>query len=160
MSFIEEIKERAKKDLKTIILPEAEDRRVLEAANKVMKNGFANVILIGNKKKIEDNAMQYKISLKDITILDIESSEKKIQYAENLYELRKNKGMTLEEANKLIQDPIYYGMMMLKSKEADGLVSGAIHSTADTLRPALQILKTKPRNKISVGIFCNVCSKL
>ena len=153
MTFIESIKKRAAKDKKTIILPEAEDKRVLEAASKVVKQGFANIILLGEKTQIEKDAEKYKIDLNGVRIINISSSEKNEEYANALYELRKNKGMTIEEARNLIKEPIYYGMMMLKNKEADGLVSGAAHSTSNTLRPALQILKTKPGTKLVSAFF-------
>ena len=153
MSFIEQIKQRAKQDIKTIILPEAEDRRVLEAASKVIAQGFANIVLIGDKEQIEADSKEYNVDLSNVSIIDLKSSEKKHEYSEKLYEIRKAKGMTLEEAQKLIEEPIYFGMMMLKSGEADGLVSGACHSTANTLRPALQILKTAPGTKLVSAFF-------
>ena len=153
MSFIEEIKVRASKDIKTIILPEAEDRRVLEAAAKVTKEKFAKIILIGNENKIKESAKEYGLDLTSVQIVNPEESDKKELYAERLYELRKNKGMTLEEAKKVVLDPTHFGMMMLKSEDADGLVSGAAHSTSDTLRPALQILKTAPGTKLVSAFF-------
>lgn len=153
MKFIEQIKQRAKKDIKTIILPEAEDKRVLEAASKVAKEGFANIILLGNKEQIEKDSSKYNLDLSKIEIIDVNSSDKKQDYANKLYELRKAKGLTLDEAEKLIEEPIYFGMMMLKNNEADGLVSGAAHSTANTLRPALQILKTAPNTKLVSAFF-------
>ena len=153
MSFIEQIKQRAKQDIKTIILPEAEDRRVLEAASKVIAQGFANIVLIGDKEQIEADSKEYNVDLSNVSIIDLKSSEKKQEYSEKLYELRKAKGLTLEEAQKLIEEPIYFGMMMLKNGEADGLVSGACHSTANTLRPALQILKTAPGTKLVSAFF-------
>ena len=153
MSFIEEIKVRASKDIKTIILPEAEDRRVLEAAAKVTKEKFAKIILIGNENKIKESAKEYGLDLTSVQIINPEESDKKELYAERLYELRKNKGMTLEEAKKVVLDPTHFGMMMLKSEDADGLVSGAAHSTSDTLRPALQILKTAPGTKLVSAFF-------
>ena len=153
MKFIEQIKQRAKKDIKTIILPEAEDKRVLEAASKVAKEGFANIILLGNKEQIEKDSSKYNLDLSKIEIIDVNSSDKKQDYANKLYELRKAKGLTLDEAEKLIEEPIYFGMMMLKNNEADGLVSGAVHSTANTLRPALQILKTAPNTKLVSAFF-------
>ena len=153
MSFIEQIKEKAKKDIKTIILPEAEDKRILEAASIASNQRFANIILLGNKEEIEKDSKQYDLDLSNVTILDIEQSDKKEEYAEKLFELRQAKGMTLEEANKLIKEPIYFGMMMVKCGDADGLVSGAAHSTADTLRPALQILKTAPGTKLVSSFF-------
>ncbi len=155
MSFIEEVKKRASSNIKTIILPEGEDKRVLEAASLVMKQGFAKIVLIGNRKQIEKDSEKYNIDLNGVRIVDIETSEKCEEYANNLFELRKNKGLTIEEAKNLVKEPIYYGMMMLKDKneEADGLVSGAAHSTANTLRPALQILKTKPGTKLVSAFF-------
>ena len=153
MSFIESIKQRAKQDIKTIILPEAEDRRVLEAASKVIAQGFAKVVLLGNKAQIENDSKENNIDLTGVEIVDIPSSSKKQEYAQKLFELRQAKGMTLEEASKLIEEPIYYGMMMLKLGEADGLVSGAAHSTSNTLRPALQILKTAPNTKLVSAFF-------
>lgn len=153
MSFIENIKQRAKQNIKTIILPEAEDKRILEAASKIIEQGFAKVILIGNKEQIEKDSNEYSINLSGVEIIDLKTSNKKEEYAQKLYELRQAKGMTKEEATKLMEDPIYYGMMMLKSGEADGLVSGACHSTANTLRPALQILKTAPNTKLVSAFF-------
>ena len=153
MNFIENIKLRAKQDIKTIVLPEASDIRTLKAADIVLKNGFAQIVLIGNKEKILELAQKENLNIDEVKIEEPENSEKTNVYAEKLYELRKHKGMTLEEAKKLILDPVYYGMMMVKLNEADGLVSGAIHSTADTLRPALQILKTAPGTKLVSAFF-------
>ena len=153
MSFIESIKQRAMQNIKTIILPEAEDKRVLEAASKVIAQGFAKVILIGNKEQVEKDSKENNIDLSGVEIIDIKSSTKKQEYAQKLFELRQAKGMTEEEASKLIEEPIYFGMMMLKNGEADGLVSGAAHSTSNTLRPALQILKTAPNTKLVSAFF-------
>ena len=155
MTFIEEIKQRAKKDIKTIILPESEDKRVLEAAGKVNKEGFAKIILLGDENKIKEECKNYKINLDGVDIINPLTSEKKEEYKYKLYELRKNKGITLEKAEELLKEPIYFGMMMLKDEnsKADGLVSGAAHSTANTLRPALQILKTKPGTKLVSAFF-------
>ena len=153
MSFIENIKERAKKDIKTIILPEGEDKRVLEAASMVTKEGYAKIVLVGNKEQIEKDSKEYNLNLDGVTIIDVETSSEKQEYAEKLYELRKEKGMTKEEAESLIKEPIYYGTMMLKLGKADGLVSGAAHSTSNTLRPALQILKTAPGTKLVSAFF-------
>ena len=160
MNFIETIKEKAKKDLKTIVLPEAEDIRTLKAVEIINKERFAKTILIGKpdevKKMIEENG----IDIGDTLIINPETSKKKEEFANTLFELRKEKGMTKEEAEKLVLNSIYYGVMMVKLNLADGLVSGACHSTADTLRPALQIIKTKPRNKTCICICSNGCSKL
>ena len=155
MSFIEEIKTRAKKDIKTIILPESEDRRVLEAASKVATQGFARIILLGNEEKIKQDAKLYNLDLNNVKIVNPLTLEKREQYVQQLFELRKNKGLTIEQAEELLKQPIYFGMMMLKDEncEADGLVSGAAHSTSDTLRPALQILKTAPNTKLVSAFF-------
>ena len=158
MQFIEEIKQRAKKEIKTIVLPEAEDIRVLKATDKIIKEGYAKVILIGNEEQIRKDAKENNLEIKDATIVNPLKSEKLEEYTNMLYELRKEKGMTIEEATKLTKDPVYFGMLMVKddNSNADGLVSGAIHSTADTLRPALQILKTAPGTKLVSAFFVMV----
>ena len=148
MNFIDGIKEKARKNIKTIVLPEATDVRVLKAAEIINKEKFAKVVLIGNEEVVETIANEKEINLRDTLIINPQNSEKKEQYANTLYELRKAKGMTKEQAEELIVNPVYYGMMMVKLEEADGLVSGAAHSTADTLRPALQIIKTAPDTKL------------
>lgn len=148
MSFIDEIKEQAKTAIKTIVLPEATDMRTLEATDKIIKEGFAKIILIGNKEEITKIANENQLDISNAIIEEPLTSEKYEEYSEYLYDLRKAKGMTLEQAKELLKDPVYFGMIMVKKDEADGLVSGAAHSTADTLRPALQILKTKPGTKI------------
>ena len=153
MDFIESIKQRAKKEIKTIVLPEAEDIRTLEAAQVVLKESFAKVILIGDTKKTLDLASENNLDINGAKIINPCESEKYDEYVNLLVELRKNKGMTYEEAKKLVLDPVYYGMLMVKKGEADGLVSGAIHSTADTLRPALQILRTKEGTKLVSAFF-------
>ena len=156
MSFIEQIKERAKTEIKTIVLPEATDQRILEAAQIVKNDGYAKVILIGNEDEVKKIANDKKIDIEGIKIVDPSKSEKKEEYANKLYELRKTKGMTEEQAQKLILEPVYFGMMMVKLNDADGLVSGAAHSTSDTLRPALQILKTAPGTKLVSAFFVMV----
>ena len=158
MSFIEEIKQRAKKDLKTIVLPEAEDIRVLKATEQILKEQYANIILVGNKENIEKKAEENNLEISDAKIVDPNNSEKYDKYVNLLYELRKHKGMTIEQAEGLVKDPVYFGMLMVKDEEekADGLVSGAIHSTSDTLRPALQILKTAPNTKLVSAFFVMV----
>lgn len=158
MSFIQEMKNKAKKDIKTIVLPETEDIRTLEAADIVLKEAYANVILIGNEAKILEASKSKRLDLTNAIIIDPKTAKEYEEYASKLYELRKEKGLTLEKARELVLDPVYFGMMMVKMNHADGLVSGACHSTSDTLRPALQILKTAPRNKTSFCFFCYVCS--
>ena len=153
MNFIEEIKEKARKDLKSIVLPETEDLRVLQAAEKILKEGFSNVILIGNAENIKKLAENNSLNIEGASIVEPAKSEKYEEYVNKFYELRKNKGITLEQAKEMILDNVYFGMMMVKNEDADGLVSGAAHSTADTLRPALQILKTAPGTKLVSSFF-------
>lgn len=156
MSFIDQIKQRAKQEIKTIVLPEATDVRILEAAQMVKNEGYAKVILVGEEEKVRQIAKENGIDIGDTKIIDPAKSEKLEEYANLLYELRKAKGMTEEQAHQLVLDPVYYGMIMVKQSEADGLVSGAAHSTADTLRPALQILKTAPGTKLVSAFFVMV----
>lgn len=155
MGFIDVIKERAKKNVKTIVLPESSDRRTLEAAHTVIAEGFANIVLVGSKEEIEKNSQG--LDLSKATIIDPIKTDKLEAYIDQFVELRKNKGMTPEKARELLTtDYPYFGMMMVKAGDADGLVSGAIHSTADTLRPALQILKTAPGTKLVSAFFLMV----
>lgn len=158
MNFIETIKQRAKKDIKTIILPEAEDIRTLRATEIVLKEKYANITLIGNTKEIQQKAKEENINIEGAEIIEPQTSSNYEKYVNLLYELRKNKGMTIEQAKEKVLDPVYFGMLMVKDEEtkADGLVSGAIHSTADTLRPALQILKTAPNTKLVSAFFVMV----
>lgn len=158
MNFIENIKERAKKEIKTIVLPEAEDIRTLKATEKAIKEKYANIILIGNKEEILKKAEENNIDIKGAQIVEPKRDKNYEKYCNMLYELRKAKGMTIEQAKELVLDPVYFGMLMVKDEEtkADGLVSGAIHSTADTLRPALQILKTAPNTKLVSAFFIMV----
>ena len=155
MSFIEEIKQRAKKNIKTIVLPEAEDLRTLKATEQVLKEGYAKIILVGNKKVIKEKAEENKINIEGANIVDPDEFEKHDEYVNMLYELRKHKGMTIEQAEELVKDPTHLGMLMVKDDNynADGLVSGAVHSTSDTLRPALQILRTAPNTKLVSAFF-------
>ena len=156
MSFIDNIKERAKQDIKTIVLPESDDIRVLEATSKILKEGFADIILIGNKDEIKKQAVENKINITGAKIIDPNISDKFSKYANDFYELRKEKGMTLDKAKEMMKNNVYFGMMMVKEGDSDGLVSGACHSTADTLRPALQILKTAPGTKLVSAFFLMV----
>lgn len=152
MGFIDEIKARAKADKKTIVLPETEDERTYKAAEAVLRDGTANLILVGKKEEIEKNKKNYDIS--GAVIVDPATSEKTESYIAKLVELRQKKGMTEEKARELLlSNYLYYGVMMVKMKDADGMVSGACHSTADTLRPCLQILKTKPGTKLVSAFF-------
>ena len=156
MSFIENIKERAKQDIKTIVLPESDDIRIIEAASKVLKEGYADIILVGNKDKINKLANTNNIDITGAKIIDPNNSDKFSKYSNDFYELRKEKGMTLDKAKEMMKDNVYFGMMMVKEGDSDGLVSGACHSTSDTLRPALQILKTAPGTKLVSAFFLMV----
>ncbi len=156
MSFINDIKQRAKQDIKTIILPESNDLRVIKATEQVLKEGYSDIILIGNKEEIKKLAQENNIDISKAKIVDPLKSDKFSEYAEKFYELRKAKGMTLDKAKEIMKDNVYFGMMMVKQGDGDGLVSGACHSTADTLRPALQILKTAPGTKLVSAFFLMV----
>ena len=156
MSFIDSIKIRAKKDIKTIVLPEGNDIRTIEAVEKVRKEQFADVIVLGNKDEILNMANEHNINIDGVKIINPVEDARFEKFANEFYELRKAKGMTLEKAEEILKDETYFGMMMVKLGYADGLVSGACHSTANTLRPALQILKTAPGTKL-VSFFIYVC---
>ncbi|MDO4264956.1 MAG: phosphate acetyltransferase [Eubacteriales bacterium] len=151
-SFIEKIKERARADKKTIVLPESMDRRTWEAAEKVLKEGIANLIIIGTPEDIGNHADGLDVS--GATVINPQTYEKTEDYINLLYEIRKAKGMTLEDARKIVlSDYTYYGCLMIKNGDADGMVSGACHSTANTLRPCLQVIKTKPGTKLVSAFF-------
>ena len=156
MSFIDNIKQRAKQDIKTIVLPETDDIRVLKAASIVLEEGYSDIILVGNKDEILKLADANGLNLEQAKIVDPEHSDKFSAYANAFYELRKTKGMTLDKAKEMMKNYVYFGMMMVKEGDADGLVSGACHSTSDTLRPALQILKTAPDTKLVSAFFLMV----
>ncbi|HBC84216.1 MAG TPA: phosphate acetyltransferase [Clostridiales bacterium] len=153
MSFIETIKQRAKQDIKTIVLPEGNDTRTIEAAKIALEEGYAKIILIGKQEEITKIANEHNFDISKAQIINPVDSENYEEFVQAFYELRKNKGMTIEKAKELIKDETYFGMMMVKQGLADGLVSGAVHSTADTLRPALQILKTAPGTKLVSAFF-------
>ena len=154
MGFIDVIKERAKSSIKTIVLPETEDMRTLEAADKILKEGIAKLVLVGNEEAVKKSAAEGGFDISGAQIVDPATSEKTQGYIDKLVELRQKKGMTPEQAKEiLLNQYLYYGVMMVKMGDADGMVSGACHSTADTLRPCLQILKTKPGTKLVSAFF-------
>ena len=154
MSFIEKIKLRAKQDVKTIVMPESNDRRVLIAASKILAEGIANIIMVGKEEKIMDGAKWLELDLSKLKVVDPDTSENFDLYAETLYELRKAKGMTLEAAQERLRtDYLMWGVMMVKLNHADGMVAGACHATADVLRPSLQVLKTAPGVDLVSGFF-------
>ena len=155
MGFIDTIKARAKADKKTIVLPESEDRRTYEAAAQILKEDLANLIIIGSEEAVKKGSEGLDVS--KANIVDPEKNEKTQAYVDKLVELRAKKGMTPEKAREtILNDYTYYGVMMVKMGDADGLVSGACHSTANTLRPCLQILKTKPGTKLVSAFFLMV----
>lgn len=154
MEFIEGLKNRAKQNIKRIVLPEGEEERNLKAADQVLAEGFADVILLGNPAVIADNAAKWGLqNIGKATVVDPRNHAKKDEYISLLVELRKSKGMRPEKASQLVEDPLYLGCLMIKAGDADGEVSGAIHATGDVLRPAFQIIKTKPGISVVSGAF-------
>jgi phosphate acetyltransferase len=151
MGFIDMIISRAKSDIKTIVLPESYDPRTIEACAKLLAGGITRVVMIGDQEKIQAVAPEWDIS--GARFVDPEHSTQFDDYAITLYEMRKNKGMTLEVARETMKNPLYFGVMMVKKNEADGMVAGAINSTSNTLRPALQILRTAPGTKLVSAFF-------
>ncbi|MBR5227322.1 MAG: phosphate acetyltransferase [Clostridia bacterium] len=151
-NVIERIKERAKEKIRKIVLPESNDIRVLKAAEIIQKEKIAIPILIGDNDDIKRICEKEKIDLSGIDIVNPLTFPKYNEYVNMLYELRKGKGLKLSEANDLVKDYVYFGVCMVKTGDADGLVSGAAHSTADTLRPALQIIKSRNKDE-SVSSF-------
>ena len=155
MGLIDDIKNRAKKDIKTIILPESMDIRILEAARKIVDEGFAKIILLGNRDNILALIPEYDFT--NIELVDPLEDTNNNLYIEEFYNLRKEKGMTLEDAEELLlNDYMYYACMMVKLGNADGVVSGACHPSANTLRPALQIIKTAPNVELVSAFFLMV----
>ena len=155
MGFIDVIKERAKAANKTIVLPETEDRRTYEAAAQILKEGIAKIILVGSEEAVKKGSEG--LDLTGAVVVDPATSDRTQAYIDKLVELRQKKGMTPEQAKEiLLNQYLYYGVMMVKMGDADGMVSGACHSTADTLRPCLQILKTKPGTKLVSAFFLMV----
>ena len=156
MNFIEEMKAKAKSNIKNIVLPEGNDIRTLKAAEIALKEGYANLTILGNVEEIKKMASENNLDIEKAILINPSESEKYEEYVQAFYELRKAKGMTLEQAKDIIKDETYFGMMMVKQGDGDGLVSGACHSTSDTLRPALQILKTAPGTKLVSAFFIMV----
>ncbi len=149
MDLITEIIERAKANKQRIVLPEGTEERTLKAANLVLTEEIADLILLGNPEEIKNLAKDWGLgNIHKATIIDPNNNPKQEEYAQLLYELRKKKGMTIEEARKLVLNPLYLGCLIIKSGDADGQLAGARNTTGDVLRPALQIIKTAP------GITC------
>ncbi|MBR4365088.1 MAG: phosphate acetyltransferase [Prevotella sp.] len=149
MDLLAQIVARAKSNKQRIVLPEATEERTLRAADQVLADDIANIILIGNPDEIKKLAAEWGLTHIDkATIIDPENNPKSEEYAQLLAELRKKKGMTIEQARELVKNPLYLGCMIIKTEGADGQISGALSTTGDTLRPALQIIKCAP------GISC------
>ncbi|MGI6579460.1 MAG: phosphate acetyltransferase [Saccharofermentanales bacterium] len=152
--FINGIFELAKKNRKKIVLPETDDPRVTEAASRIIKEGIADIILIGGENRIKLVTPEY--SLEGAEYIDPASYEKYDEFVQIFFEMRKRRGVSLLEAQKKMLDPVYFGMMLVHQGIADGLVAGAVNSTANVLRPALQILRTKPGTKLVSAFFVMV----
>ncbi len=149
MDLLQQIVERAKSNKQRIVLPEATEERTLRAADKVLAEDMADIILIGNPDEIKKLAAEWGLTHVDkAVVIDPENNPKSEEYATLLAELRKKKGMTIEQARELVKNPLYLGCMIIKTEGADGQISGALSTTGDTLRPALQIIKCAP------GITC------
>jgi len=152
-SHMEGIYARAREARKRIVLPEGHDPRVVTAAAEILSNELATPVLLGNPGVVADIAKQNNVDISNVEVVDPETSPKRDEYANLLYELRKQKGMKPDEAYRLAGDILYHGVLMVKAGDADGEVSGATHSTADTVRPALQVLKTAPGVSIVSAFF-------
>ena len=157
MGLIENIRAKARAANKTIVLPEGDEPRTVEAAAAIVREGLAKPILLGAPDEVKATAAARGVDLGAIAIVDPATDPRTAGYATALYELRKAKGLTPDAAAKLVADPMYFGIMMVKQNDADGLVSGAVHSTGDMLRPALQIIKTKPGTKLVSSSFLMEC---
>ena len=151
MKLLDKIINQAKQKKQTIVLPEGKDQRVIEAAKQLQNSNVANVIVLINEEDVNDEIT--KLQNEGIEVIIVERSDKLSSYSSMLVELRKAKGMTKEEADKIILNTIYYGVMMVKNSDADGMVAGAITSTGDVLRPALQILRTAQNVKLVSSFF-------
>ena len=153
MSIIDGVKEKARANPKTIVLPEGDEARTVQAAQIIKNEGIARPILLGKAQSVRDSAKLNGADISGIEIIDPDTSPLLTKYADCIYEMRKAKGVSPEDALKLARDPMYYGIMMVKLGDADGLVSGAVHTTGDMLRPALQLIKTKPGIKVVSSSF-------
>lgn len=153
-NFLSRIIERANTDKKTVVLPETTDIRILKAAALIQAQGFAQVVLVGDRAAME--TLGAGLDFSKAIFVNPETSDKFDAYAETFYELRKAKGVTPEQARDIMKNPLYWGVMMVKKGEADGMVAGAINSTGNTLRPALQILRTAPGTKLVSAFFVMV----
>ncbi|MDX9942228.1 MAG: phosphate acetyltransferase [Bacteroidales bacterium] len=154
MQLLESIKQKAKKENKIIVLPEGTEERTLKAANIILEEGIARIILLGNRQEILDMTKQHGLaSVEKATIIDPLSWERRDYFTDMLFEIRKNKGLTREQAYELVADPLYLATLLIKNGEADGEVAGAANSTGNVLRPAFQVVKTLPGISVVSGAF-------
>jgi len=153
MELMNKLWAAAKADKRRIVLPEGDEERTLVAAQRIKELGLAYPILVGETNSITNKANALGVDLEGVEVIDPQNSDKLEAYINAFYELRKNKGMTLEKAEKIVKDPLYYGTMMVKMNDADGMVSGAVHTTGDLLRPGLQIIKTAPGVSVVSSFF-------
>jgi phosphate acetyltransferase len=157
MNFLDSVKKRAKSDVKTIVLPESLEPRMLKATHQILAEGIAKIILIGSEEEINKAAEYHNVKISAAKIINPANYDEFDNLVDKLYELRKEKGMTQEAARKmLLESPVALGDMLVKEGIADGMVAGAVHSTADVLRPSLQILKTAPGVRIVSSFFVMV----
>ena len=153
MELMNKLWESAKADKQRIVLPEGDETRTIVATGRIKELGLAHPVLVGKEDAILNKAKELDVDLSGVEIIDPDKSEKLQTYVEAFYELRKNKGMTMEKAERIVRDPLYYGTMMVKLDDADGMVSGAVHTTGDLLRPGLQIIKTTPGVSVVSSFF-------
>ncbi|MDP4184860.1 MAG: phosphate acetyltransferase [Bacteroidota bacterium] len=153
MNLLEQIKANAKTYQKRIVLPEGTEPRTLRAADIILKEGLAKLILLGNQEEIAAKAEELGVNISSAEIVDPETSDKRSTYADLMVEIRKSKGLTKEEALKLLNNPLYFGPIMIKAGDADGELAGAINATGDVLRPAFQFVKTMPGVSVVSGAF-------
>lgn len=159
--FMQGIKEKAKQNKKTIVFPEGNDERIIKATGQIITEGIANIILLGDETQINNKAKELNVNIQEARIINPSNCSDYEKYANSFYELRKEKGVTIEKAHEILQDNTYFGTMLVQLGEADGLISGAVHSTADTVRPALQIIKTHEKfHKVSSFFFMLLNNKL
>jgi len=157
MKLSQLIREKAKKNPKIIVLPEGEEPRMIKAAETIINEGIASLILLGREESIKSKARELGVELPDeIEIINPKDSKKLKEYAESYYQLRKNKGMSSDEAYQLLENPLYFGALMVYHDDADGLVAGSINATGDVFRPALQTIKTAPGINIVSSSFVMV----
>ena len=157
MKISQLIREKAKKNPKIIVLPEGEEPRMIKAADTIINEGLASLILLGSEENIKSKARELGVDLSNkIQIINPKDSEKLKEYAESYYQLRKNKGVSSDEAYQLLENPLYFGALMVYHDDADGLVAGSINATGDVFRPALQTIKTAPGINIVSSSFVMV----